>query len=153
MMIEDKLRAMGVTLPDAPAPLASYVPAVVAGQLLFTSGQLPLINGQLGWQGKVGLEVDVESGYQAARASAINCLAVVKGAVGSLERIARIVKVTGYVSSAPGFTGQPKVVNGASDFLLELLGEAGRHARAAVGVSELPLGAPVEVEMVVQLRD
>ena len=152
-MIEDKLKQMGVSLPEAPAPLASYVPAVVAGQLVFTSGQVPLVNGQLGWKGKVGREVDLEGGYRAARQCAVNCLAVVKGAAGSLDRIARIVKVTGFVSSAPGFNDQAKVVNGASDFLLELFGDAGRHARAAVGVSELPLDAPVEVEMVVQMRD
>ncbi|MDA8335136.1 MAG: RidA family protein [Peptococcaceae bacterium] len=153
MTIEEKLREMGVSLPAAPAPLASYVPAVTAGQLVFTSGQVPLANGQLGWKGKVGRDVDAEGGYQAARQCAVNCLAVIKAVAGSLDHVGRIVKVTGFVSSAPGFNDQAKVVNGASDFLLELFGDAGRHARAAVGVSELPLDAPVEVEMVVQLRD
>jgi len=153
MTIEDKLAGMGLELPAAPAPLASYVPAVTAGQLVFTSGQVPLVDGRLVWKGKVGREVDVQDGYQAARQCALNCLAVIKGVTGSLDRVGRIVKVTGFVSSAPGFNDQAKVVNGASDFLMELFGDAGRHARAAVGVSELPLDAPVEVEMVVQVRD
>ena len=152
-MIEDKLKTMGIELPAAPAPLASYVPAVRAGELVFTSGQLPLVNGQLAQKGKVGREVDPQTAYQAARQCAVNCLAVVQGLTGSLDRVAKIVKVTGYVASAPGFHEQPKVVNGASDLLVEIFGEAGRHARAAVGVSELPLDAPVEVEMVVQLAE
>jgi enamine deaminase RidA (YjgF/YER057c/UK114 family) len=150
-LVEDKLRVMGIELPAAPAPLASYVPAVRAGGLVFTSGQLPLVDGQIVHKGKVGGGVDVQTAYQAARQCAVNCLAVVKGLTGSLDQVARIVKVTGYVASAPGFNEQPKVVNGASDLLVEVFGEAGRHARAAVGVSELPLDAPVEVEMVVQL--
>jgi len=152
-LIEDKLKTMGIELPAAPAPLASYVPAVRAGELVFTSGQLPLVNGQLAQKGKVGREVDPQTAYQAARQCAVNCLAVVQGLTGSLDRVAKIVKVTGYVASAPGFHEQPKVVNGASDLLVEIFGEAGRHARAAVGVSELPLDAPVEVEMVVQLAE
>lgn len=152
MSVEEKVKSLGLEIPAAPAPVAAYVPALTAGEYVFTSGQLPFVAGELKYKGKLGREVDEASGYQAARICAVNCLAAVKGAVGDLERVVRIVKVTGFVNSAPGFTGQPGVVNGASELLQEIFGDAGRHARSAVGVSELPLDAPVEVEMVVRVK-
>lgn len=152
MSYEEKLLAMGVTLPPAPKPLAVYVPAVLTGQHLYVSGQLPYEGGKLAFTGKVGADLTGEEGYRAARLCAIHCLAAIKGVTGSLDGIRRVVKVTGFVNSAPGFTGQPGVINGASEFLGDLFGEAGRHARAAVGVSELPLNAAVEIEMIVEVK-
>ncbi len=149
---ESKLKEMGIILPQAPRPLASYVPAVRTGEYIYTSGQVPFEDGELRFKGRVGADLSEEQGYEAAKICAINCLSAVKGLAGSLDNIERIVKVTGFVNSAPGFVNQPKVVNGASDFLGQVFGEAGKHARSAVGVSELPLGAAVEVEMVVKLK-
>jgi enamine deaminase RidA (YjgF/YER057c/UK114 family) len=153
MTIEDKLRQMGLELPDPPKPVASYVPCVRTGNLLFVSGQVPREKGVLKYSGHLGGERSLDDGYQAARICALNALSAVKQAVGSLERIRRIVKVTGYVASAHGFTDQPKVVDGASVLLVELFGERGQHARAAVGVNELPLGSTVELEMIVEVED
>lgn len=152
MKIEAKLEAMGYKVPDVPKPVAAYVPAVQTGNLIFTSGQLPMVNGELKAKGQVGGDVAVEAAYEAARACAINCLAVVKSMCGDLDRVKRIVKVVGFVNSAPGFNAQPKVVNGASEFLVEVFGEAGKHARSAVGAAGLPLDACVEVEMVVEIE-
>ncbi|MCL6478082.1 MAG: RidA family protein [Peptococcaceae bacterium] len=151
-MYEEKLKEMGIDLPPVPKPVAAYVPAVRVGQYIYTSGQIPFVDGDLKYKGKVGGELTESQGYEAARICAVNCLSAVKELVGSLDNIERIVKVSGFVNSAPGFVNQPKVINGASDLLGQVFGEAGQHARAAVGVSELPLGAAVEVEMVVKLK-
>jgi len=151
-MVEAKLKEMGIELPDAPKPLAAYIPATQAGDFVFTSGQIPLEAGELKYKGKVGAELTEEQGYAAAKLCAINCLSAVKGLIGSLDKVAQVVKVTGFVNSAPGFTAQPKVVNGASEFLGEVFGDAGKHARAAVGVAELPIDAAVEVEIIVKLK-
>ena len=148
---EDRLRELGHELPPVPQPAGSYVPATRAGTLVFTAGQVPLEGGKLAKTGKVGDALTVEEAQEAARLCALNALAAAAAEAGGLNNIGRIVKVTGYVASAPGFNGQPQVLNGASDFLGEVFGEAGLHARSAVGVAELPLDAPVEVELVVEL--
>ncbi len=151
-----RLDELGIELPTAPTPVANYVPAVRSGNLVYTSGQLPFVNGELSIHGKVctGAEgvVKPDEATAAARQCTINALAAINGLVG-LDSIVRVVKVTGFVASAPGFTGQPGVLNGASDLLGEIFGDAGVHARSAVGVTELPLGAPVEVELVVEVGD
>lgn len=146
---ESRLRGLGFELPEVPAPAGAYVPAARAGDLVFTAGQLPLQEGALNLRGKVGDAVDTDDAREAARLCALNALAAVAALTGGLNAISRIVKVTGFVASAPGFDGQPEVLNGASEFLGEVFGEAGLHARSAVGVAELPLDAPVEVELVV----
>ncbi|GAB3281848.1 RidA family protein [Parasphingorhabdus pacifica] len=146
----DRLAELGITLPTVPSPVAAYVPAVRSGSVVYTSGQVPLVDGKLGQTGKVGAEVSAEDAQQHARTCALNALAAVDSLVG-LDSIVRIVKVVGFVASAEGFSGQPAVINGASDLLGEVFGEAGEHARSAVGVAELPIGAPVEVEMIVEV--
>ena len=146
---EARLRELGFELPEVPVPAGAYVPAAQAGDLVFTAGQLPFVAGALNLQGKVGDAVDTDEARVAARLCALNALAAVAALTGGLNGISRIVKVTGFVASAPGFNGQPEVLNGASEFLGEVFGEAGLHARSAVGVAELPLDAPVEVELVV----
>lgn len=146
---ETRLRELGYELPAVPAPAGSYVPATRAGDLVFTAGQLPLEAGDLHLTGKVGDAVSVDEAREAARLCALNALAAAAAETGGLSGIGRIVKVTGFVASAPGFNGQPEVLNGASEFLGEVFGDAGLHARAAVGVAELPMDAPVEVEIVV----
>ncbi|SDU68478.1 RidA family protein [Gordonia westfalica] len=150
----DRLAELGIALPDVVPPVASYTPAVRTGNLVYTSGQLPVVNGELSVHGKVsdGAEgvVRPDEATAAARACALNALAAVHALVG-IDSVVRIVKVVGFVASAPGFTGQPKVINGASDVLGEIFGDAGVHARSAVGVAELPLGAPVEVELIVEV--
>ena len=152
-MYEEKLKALGIELPEAPKPLAAYVPAIQAGEFVYTSGQVPLAAGELKYKGKVGSGLTEEQGYEAARICAVNCLSAVKSLIGSLDNIAHLVKVTGFVNSAPGFTSQPKVLNGASELFNEVFGDAGKHARSAVGVSELPLDAAVEVELIVRLKN
>ena len=142
---------MGLALPEIPQPAGSYVPAVRTGSLLFTAGQLPFEDGELPLKGKVGDGVTPEEARRMARLCALNALAAAASGAGGLVNVRRIIKVTGYVASAPGFNGQPAVLNGASDLLGEVFGEAGLHARSAVGVSELPLDAPVEVEIIVEL--
>lgn len=149
--IEARLAAEGVTLPAAAAPAANYVPFMLTGNLLFTSGQLPLSGGKLVSTGLLGRDLDTAAGREAARACAINILAQIKAATGDLEKIARIVKITVFVASAPGFSEQHLVANGASDLLAKVLGERGRHARSAVGTASLPLDAPVEIEAIVEL--
>jgi enamine deaminase RidA (YjgF/YER057c/UK114 family) len=144
----EKLKAMGLELPPAPAPVASYVPYVKLGDMVMTSGQLPTREGKLVCTGKVGGELSLEQGIEAARIAAINALAQVAECAGGIENVRRIAKLTVFVSSQAGFNDQPKVANGASDLMQELFGEAGKHARSAVGVNELPLDAPVEIEMV-----
>jgi len=145
-----KLAELGLTLPSVVPPLASYVPAVQSGNYVYVSGQLPMVDGKLPYTGKVGADVTPEQGTEMARYCALNALAAIDALVG-LGRVVKIVKVTGFVASAEGFTGQPAVVNGASNLFGDVLGELGRHARSAVGVSELPLGAPVEVEVIAEI--
>ncbi|MGV1087171.1 MAG: RidA family protein [Mycobacterium sp.] len=150
MSTSKRLAELGVTLPSVAKPLAAYVPAVQTGNLVYTSGQLPLTEGKLTHAGKVGAEVTPEDAKAAARTCALNALAAIDALVG-IDRVTRVVKVVGFVASAPGFNGQPGVVNGASEFLGEVFGDAGIHARSAVGVAELPLDAPVEVELIVEI--
>ena len=150
MSASERLAKLGLTLPPVVPPVASYVPALRSGDLVFTSGQLPVVEGRLAAVGKVGAQVSPEQGNELARTCAINALAAIDALVG-LDAVRRVVKVVGFVASAPDFTGQPAVVNGASDLLGEVFGDAGRHARSAVGVASLPLDAPVEVELVVEL--
>ncbi|GIH63959.1 MULTISPECIES: RidA family protein [Microbispora] len=149
---EERLAELGLALPEVVPPLAAYVPAVRTGDHVYTSGQLPLVKGELGVTGKVGAEVSAEEAKEQARICAVNALAAIKALVGDLSQVVRIVKVVGFVASAPGFTGQPQVVNGASELLGEVFGEAGKHARSAVGVAVLPLDAPVEVEVIAEVR-
>jgi enamine deaminase RidA (YjgF/YER057c/UK114 family) len=149
---EVRLKEMGLSLPAPAAPVGSYLPCVRAGDLLFVSGQLPLRDGALIARGKVGAAISLEQGQEAARQAVLNGLAQVAAEAGGLERVVRVVRVGAYVNSAAGFTEQAKVANGASDLLVGIFGEAGRHARAAVGVSDLPLDAAVEVELIVQVR-
>lgn len=151
-MFENKLKELGITVPDAPKPLASYVPAVKSGEYVFTSGQLPMLNGVLQFPGQLGGAVSVEEGRQAARISAINCLSAIKTVTGTLDAIEQIVKVTVFVSCVPEFPNQPEVGNGASDLLVDIFGEAGKHSRSAVGVSALPRNACVEIEMIVKVK-
>ena len=150
---EHRLASLGLTLPTVTQPLAAYVPAVRSGHLVYTAGQLPVVDGQLLATGKVGAEVGVHEAAALARTCALNALAAVVSVTGSLSAIRRIVKVTGFVASAPSFTGQPQVVNGASELLLEVFGESGRHARSAVGTAVLPLDAPIEVELIAEVND
>ena len=147
----ERLAGLGLTLPPVTAPLAAYVPAVRTGAYVYVSGQVPVVDGKLAAAGKVGTEVSAADAAGLARTCALNAIAAAAAAAGGLDRIRRIVKVTGFVASAPSFTGQPAVVNGASDFLIEVFGEAGRHARSAVGMAVLPLDTPVEVELIVEV--
>jgi enamine deaminase RidA (YjgF/YER057c/UK114 family) len=146
----ERLAELGMTLPPVPTPGGAYIPARRTGSLVFTAGQVPFVDGKPAALGKVGAEIDVEEGYRLARICALNALAAVDALVG-IDAVAGVVKVVGFVASAPGFTAQPAVINGASDVLGEVFGDAGKHARSAVGVAELPLGVPVEVELVVEL--
>lgn len=146
----ERLAELGLTLPGVAAPLAAYVPAVRSGDHVYTSGQLPMVEGSLAQTGKVGADVTPEQGKELARTCALNALAAIDALVG-LDAVKRVVKVVGFVASADGFTGQPAVVNGASELLGAVFGDAGQHARSAVGVAELPLGAPVEVELIVEV--
>jgi enamine deaminase RidA (YjgF/YER057c/UK114 family) len=165
MTPEEKLRALGLELPPAPKPVGAYVPAVRTGNLVFVSGQLPMKDGELMTQGHVGGpsttlgaalslskggEVTVEEAQDCARQAVLNALAAVAAELGGLDKVRRVVRLTGYVASAPGFTEQARVLNAASELLAEVFGEAGRHSRAAVGAAELPLGAPVELEMIIE---
>jgi enamine deaminase RidA (YjgF/YER057c/UK114 family) len=149
--IEARLKELGIALPKAAAPAANYVPFVVTGNLVFVSGQLPFENGELKHKGIVGADVSVEDAVKAARLCALNLIAQVQAAVGDLDMVARVIKLGGFVASAPTFTEQPKVVNGASDLMVEVFGDLGKHARAAVGVAALPLGVAVEVDGVFEI--
>ncbi|WP_431958804.1 RidA family protein [Actinacidiphila sp. bgisy160] len=151
--VEQRLAELGLELPAVAAPIAAYVPAVRSGAYVYTSGQLPVVEGKLTCTGKVGAEVTADEAKQLARTCALNALAAVRSVVGDLDRVKRVVKVVGFVASAPDFTGQPSVVNGASELLGEVLGDKGVHARSAVGVAVLPLDAPVEVEIQVEVED
>lgn len=146
----ERLRELGITLPAVSAPAGSYVPATRTGDLVFTAGQVPFVDGKLAATGKVGDTISTEEAQRLARVCALNALAAVDALVG-IDAVTSVVKVVGFVASAPGFTDQPEVVNGASDVLAEVFGEAGAHARSAVGVAELPRGVPVEVELVVEV--
>lgn len=148
MTYEEKLRSLGLELPEAPKPVATYVPAVQTGNLLFLSGVLPMRNGQLAFTGKLGRDLTVPEGIEAAKVAILNALAIAKQELGSLDRITRVVKVVGHVASADGFAEQPQVLNGASDLLVAIFGDAGRHARVATGAAELPRGAAVEIEVI-----
>jgi enamine deaminase RidA (YjgF/YER057c/UK114 family) len=148
---EDRIRELGLEIPEVAAPLASYVPAARSGSYVYTSGQLPIVKGELVASGKVGAEVDPERAAELARVCALGAIAAVRAEVGELSRVRRIVKVVGFVASAPDFYGQPQVINGASDLLGEVFGDAGRHARSAVGVAVLPRDAPVEVELIAEV--
>ncbi|KOG53709.1 LysR family transcriptional regulator [Streptomyces griseoflavus] len=151
--VEDRLAELGLKLPQVVPPLAAYQPAVRSGAYVHTSGQLPMVDGALPAVGKVGAEVSAEQAKELAATCALNALAAVKSVIGDLDKIVRVVKVVGFVASAPGFTGQPGVINGASELLGEVLGDKGVHARSAVGVAVLPIDAPVEVEMQVEVAD
>ncbi|ANE03010.1 RidA family protein [Corynebacterium crudilactis] len=146
----ERLEQLGITLPTVAAPVAAYVPAIQTGNQVWTSGQLPFVDGALPATGKVGAEVSAEDAQALARAAALNALAAIDALVG-IDKVTRVLKIVGFVSSAEGFTGQPAVINGASNLMAEVFGEAGAHARSAVGVAELPLNAPVEVEVIVEI--
>lgn len=150
---ESRLQELGLTLPPAVKPVAAYVPTARAGRLVFTAGQIPVVAGQLKYKGRLGTEISLEQGYECARICALNALSALKAEIGDLDRVVRIVKVTGFVASAAGFTDQPMVINGASELLVAVFGDAGKHARSAVGVAELPLGSPTEVEMIVEVSE
>jgi|CZKT01.1.fsa_nt_gi enamine deaminase RidA (YjgF/YER057c/UK114 family) len=150
---EARLSALGLPLPQVSPPLAAYVPAVRTGNYVYTSGQLPIMAGQLLATGKVGTDLGAAEASALARTCALNALAAIASVTGELSAVRRIVKVTGFVASAPGFTGQAQVINGASELLLDVFGEAGRHARSAVGTAVLPLDAPVEVELIAEVGD
>jgi enamine deaminase RidA (YjgF/YER057c/UK114 family) len=152
MSFEARIKELDLTIPEPPRPVANYVLAVQAGNLVFVSGQLPLVSGQLLMYGKLGRDLSLEQGQEAARQALLNILAAVRSLTGTLDAITRIVKLNGWVASAEGFGNQPQVVNGASRLLEEIFGEAGKHARAAIGVAELPFGAPVELELIVEVR-
>lgn len=152
MSFEARIKELGLTLPETPRPVANYVPAVQVGNMIFVSGQVPTVAGQLLSKGKLGREISIEQGQEAARTALLNSLAAVRSLTGTLDVVRRIVKLNGWVASAEGFGNQPQVVNGASLLLEEIFGEAGKHARAAIGVAELPFGAPVELELVVEVR-
>ena len=151
--VESRLAELGLTVPDVVPPVAAYVPAVRTGNYVYTSGQLPMVAGAMPVTGKVGGEVTPEQGKELAQACALNAIAAVKALIGDLDKVVRVVKVVGFVASVPEFTGQPQVVNGASELLGKAFGDAGIHARSAVGVVALPLDAPVEVEIVVEVAD
>jgi len=152
MKVETKLIELGFALPNPPKPVAAYLPAVQVGNLLFLSGTTCYENGELLYTGRVGAELTMEQGYLAARQAMLNLLSVVKAELGDLDRVERVVKVNGYVNSAPDFDRQPAVINGASELLVDVFGPRGKHARTSIGVSDLPGHIPVEIEMVVQVR-
>lgn len=152
MSVEQRIKDLGFELPAAPTPAGSYVPAKISGNLVFTAGQLPLVDGVLMETGKLGKDIEVDRGYELAQRCALNALAAIKGVIGDLDRITDVVKVVGFVASTPDFTMQPKVINGASELLQQILGDKGVHARSAVGVPVLPLDSPVEVELIVSFQ-
>jgi enamine deaminase RidA (YjgF/YER057c/UK114 family) len=151
-MVEEKMKELGITIPETVKPLAAYIPAIRTGDYVYTSGQVPFSGGELKYSGKIGSDLSVEEGQKAAELCALNGLSAVKGVIGDLNKIEQIVKVTVFVNSADGFTDQPKVANGASEFLGKIFGEAGKHVRSAVGVNELPVNSAVEVEMIVKVK-
>jgi enamine deaminase RidA (YjgF/YER057c/UK114 family) len=150
--VESRIKGLALTLPEAPKPVAAYIPAKQTGNLVFTAGQLPMVNGELISKGLLGQDVEIDEANKAARICTLNALAAIKGVIGDLDRIKQIVRVVGYVASVPTFTQQPAVVNGASELLLEIFGENGKHARSAVGMAVLPLNASVEIELTVEIE-
>ncbi len=152
MSVDERLSELGIELPAVATPAGAYVPAVISGNLVFTAGQIPLVDGKLMAEGKVGAEISPELGREIARRCALNAIAAVKSVIGDLNRVKKVVKVVGFVASVPEFTGQPGVLNGASELLEQVFGEVGIHARSAVGVAALPLNAPVEVELIVEFE-
>jgi enamine deaminase RidA (YjgF/YER057c/UK114 family) len=150
-MIEEKIKELGLELPEVAKPLAAYIPAKQVGNLVMTSGQVPLVKGIINFAGKVGKELSEEEGQKAAQICALNCLAAIKAVIGNLDKIVEVVKLTVFVASAEEFTAQPKVANGASELIGKIFGEAGKHVRSAVGVTALPLNASVEIEMIVRV--
>jgi enamine deaminase RidA (YjgF/YER057c/UK114 family) len=151
-MVEAKIKELGFTLPEPAKPLAAYIPAIKIDKFVYTAGQLPSVGGQLMYKGKVGFDISEEDGQKAAELSLLNCLAVIKSVCGDLDQIEQIVKLTVFVNSSDGFTNQPKVANGASELLLKIFGDKGKHVRSAVGVNELPIDSALEIEMVVKLK-
>ena len=149
--IENKIKELGLQLPEPPKPLAAYIPAKQVGNLVFTAGQLPMVNGEIILKGLLGQDVEIDPAYNAAKICTLNALSAIKGVIGDLDRIKQVVRVVGYVASVPTFTQQPAVVNGASELLLEIFGENGKHARSAVGMAVLPLNAAVEIELTVEV--
>jgi len=152
-MIEEKIKALGLEIPEVAKPLAAYVPAKKVGDLVMTSGQVPLVKGAIKYVGKVGKDLSEEEGQQAAQVCALNCLAAIKGVIGNLDKIIEVVKLTVFVASSEDFTSQPKVANGASELMGKIFGEKGNHVRSAVGVISLPLNAAVEIEMIVRIKE
>lgn len=152
-MIEEKINQLGFILPNAPKPLASYVPAIKTGNLVFTAGQLPIKDGSLIFKGKLGKDLNEDEGKKAAQVCALNCLSVIKNEIGNLDNIEKIIKLTVFVSCADEFINHPQIANGASDLIKEIFGENGKHVRSAVGVAALPLNAPVEIEMICKLKE
>ncbi len=152
MSVETNLAALGLELPEVATPAGAYVPAVISGNLVFTAGQIPLVDGKLMAEGRLGAEITAEQGKEIAQRCALNAIAAVKSVLGDLERVKKVVKVVGFVASTPEFTAQPGVVNGASELLQAAFGDAGIHARSAVGVAVLPLNSPVEVELIVEFE-
>ena len=152
MSISDRMNELGIELPRAPAPVGAYVPYVISGSLMFISGQIPIRDGKMIHEGKVPLDVTVEQGQECAALCFLNAIAQAKAALGDLDQVERIVRMTGYVAVAADFTDQPLVVNGASNLAVDIFGDQGRHARVAVGVAELPLGAPVELEVILEVK-
>jgi len=152
MGVEEKLKALGLSIPEAPKPVAAYIPAVKLDNMVYTAGQLAFVKGELLYKGRLGKDLGIKEGYESARICVLNALAAVKGVAGSLDNIERIVKLTGYVNSTEDFTDQPKVLNGASELLKDIFGEAGLHARCAIGVNSLPLGASVELDLIVRIK-
>ena len=149
---EKIIHDLGLKLPDVPKPVAAYIPAKQSGNIIFTAGQLPILNGELISKGILGQDVEINEANRAARICTLNALAAIKGVIGDLDRIKQIVRVVGYVASVPTFIQQPAIVNGASELLLEIFGEAGKHARSAVGMAVLPLNASVEIELTVEVE-
>lgn len=150
--VEARLAARGIELPEAAAPAANYVPYVMTGNQLWVAGQIPFVNGKIAYMGRVGADLSVEDGIAAARTCGLNILAQAKAALGDLNRVVRVVKLGGFVNSPPGFSDHPKVINGASDLIVDVFGEAGKHARFAVGASGLPLNAAVEIDAVMEVK-
>lgn len=151
-MVEEKIKELGFEIPEVAKPLAAYIPAKKVGNLVMTSGQVPLVKGEIKYAGKVGNELSEEDGQKAAQVCALNCLAAIKGVIGNLDKILEIVKLTVFVASTENFTAQPKVANGASELIGKIFGETGKHVRSAVGVTSLPLNAAVEIEMIVRVE-
>jgi enamine deaminase RidA (YjgF/YER057c/UK114 family) len=152
MSFEERIKQLGLILPEMAAPVAAYVPFAKVDKMIFTAGQIAIVKGELKYKGKLGREISLEQGYESAKICALNALAAVKRAAGTLDNVERIVKITGFVNSTDDFTDQPRVMNGASELVKEIFGEAGLHARSAIGVNALPLGASVEVELIVKLK-